>query len=72
MYIQPTFAQVFNIAPLVLVVVGLVLNFREMIGLVDMFGILAGVVFIVAAALIGYLLGDSDGNFKSVMGLDTG
>jgi len=70
--VQPTFAQASNIALLVLTVLGLVLNFREMIGLVGSFGILAGVVFIIVSVLIGYLFGGSDGSIKSVMGLGTG
>jgi BASS family bile acid:Na+ symporter len=69
---QPTFGQASNIALLVLTVLGLVLNFREMIGLVGSFGILAGIIFIVVSLAIGYLLGGSDSNIKSVMGLGTG
>jgi BASS family bile acid:Na+ symporter len=70
--IQPTFGQASNIAILVLTVLGLVLNFRDMIGLVGSWGILAGFIFIVVAVLIGYLLGGSDSGIKSVMGLGTG
>ena len=70
--VQPTFGQASNIAILVLTVLGLVLNFKSMIGLVGSWGILAGVIFIVASLLIGYLLGGSDGKIKSVMGLSTG
>ena len=40
--IQPTFGQASNIAILILTVLGLVLNFRDMIGLVGSWGILAG------------------------------
>jgi BASS family bile acid:Na+ symporter len=70
--IQPTFAQASNIAILVLTVLGLVLNFKSMIGLVGSWGILAGIIFIVASLLIGYFLGGSDSSVKSVMGLGTG
>jgi predicted Na+-dependent transporter len=70
--IQPTFGQASNIAILVLTVIGLVLNFKDMIGLVGSWGILAGVIFIVASLVIGYLLGGSDSGIKSVMGLGTG
>jgi BASS family bile acid:Na+ symporter len=70
--VQPTLAQASNIAILVLTVLGLVLNFKSMIGLVGSWGILAGIVFIVASLLIGYFLGGSDGQIKSVMGLGTG
>lgn len=68
--IQPTFGQASNLALLVLTVAGLVLNFREMIGLVGSLGLLAGVIFIVGALGIGYLLGGS-GDTRSVMGLGT-
>jgi BASS family bile acid:Na+ symporter len=70
--IQPTFGQASNIALLALTVLGLVLNFKEMIGLVGSLGILAGIIFIVVSVVIGYLLGGSDGEIKSVMGLGTG
>jgi predicted Na+-dependent transporter len=69
--IQPTFGQASNIALLVLTVLGLVLNFREMIGLVGSFGILAGIIFIVVSLVVGYLLGGSEGDIRSVMGLGT-
>jgi len=70
--IQPTFGQASNLAILVLTVLGLVLNFESMIGLVGSWGILAGILFIVAAVVIGYLLGGSDSGIQSVMGLGTG
>ena len=70
--IQPTFGQASNIAILVLAVLGLVLNFKDMIGLVGSWGILAGIIFIVLAAVIGYFLGGSDSGIKSVMGLGSG
>jgi BASS family bile acid:Na+ symporter len=72
--IQPTFGQASNISLLVLTVLGLVLNFRAMIDLVGSLGILAGIIFIVLAVLIGFLmgmLGTTDGGIRSVMGLGT-
>ena len=69
---QPTFGQASNIAILVLTVLGLVLNFSDMIALVGSFGILAGILFILAAVVLGYLLGGSESSVKSVMGLGTG
>lgn len=71
--IQPTFGQASNLALLVLTVAGLVLNFKDMIGLVGSLGILAGIIFIVASLVIGLLLGagGSDGGIRSVMGLGT-
>ena len=70
--VQPTFGQASNIAILVLTVLGLVLNFRSMLDLVGTWGIVAGMIFIVTSLLIGYLLGGSDSDIKSVMGLGTG
>jgi BASS family bile acid:Na+ symporter len=69
---QPTFGQASNIAILVLTVLGLVLNFKGMIGLVGSFGLLAGLIFILASAAIGYGLGGHERSIKSVMGLGTG
>lgn len=69
--IQPTFGQASNLAMLVLTVAGLVLNFKDMIGLVGSLGLLAGVIFIVVSLVIGYFLGGSDGDTRSVMGLGT-
>ena len=69
--IQPTFGMASNIALLTLTVLGLVLNFSSMIGLVGSLGILAGILFILVSLVIGYLLGGSDRGDKSVMGLGT-
>ncbi len=69
---QPTLGQASNIALLALIVLGTVLNFKDMIGLVGSWGILAGVIFIVVAAGIGYFLGGSDSGIKSVMGMGAG
>jgi predicted Na+-dependent transporter len=69
--IQPTFGMASNIALLALTVLGLVLNFREMIGLVGSLGILAGIIFIVVSLVIGYLMGGSDAGSRSVIGLGT-
>jgi len=69
--IQPTFGMAANIALLTMMVLGLVLNFSSMIALVGTFGILAGIVFIIIALIIGYLLGGSESRDKSVMGLGT-
>ena len=69
--IQPTFGMASNIALLKLVVLGVVLNFSSMIALVGTFGILAGIIFIVISLVIGYFLGGSDRNTKSVLSLGT-
>ena len=70
-HIQPTYGQASNIALLVMVVLGVVLNFSSMIALVSSLGLLAGVIFVVAALVIGYLLGGSGRDMKSVLGLGT-
>ena len=69
---QPTFAQASNIGLIFLTVIGLVLNFQSMLALVGSRGILAGVIFIIISVVIGYFLGGSQGEIKSVMGLGTG
>lgn len=70
--VQPTLGQASNIALLVLTVLGLVLNFSNMIALVGSLGIFAGVIFIVLSLVVGYLLGGSDAGNRSVMGLGAG
>jgi BASS family bile acid:Na+ symporter len=69
--IKPVFGQASNIALLALAVLGLVLNFQSMIALVGSRGILAGVIFLALALVVGYLLGGSDPKIRSVMGLGT-
>jgi len=69
--IRPTFASASNLAILVLIVLGVVLNFDSMIALVGSKGLLAAAVFVAAALIIGYLLGGSDRSIKSVMALGT-
>lgn len=69
--IQPTFASASNLAILVLIVLGVVLNFSSMIALIGSRGLLAAAIFVAAAFLIGYLLGGSERSTKSVMGLGT-
>jgi len=70
--IRPTFAMAANVGLLVLIILGVVLNFDAMIDLVGSLGILAALVFVAVAIGSGYLLGGSDRNFKSVMALGTG
>lgn len=70
--IRPTFASASNLAILVLIALGVVLNFDAMIGLVGSFGILAAILLVAIAMATGYLLGGSDPSIKSVMALGTG
>jgi len=69
--LQPVFSQASSTALLLLAVLGLVLNFRQMISLVGSFGILAAVIFLLAALALGYFLGGKDIQTKSVLGLGT-
>jgi BASS family bile acid:Na+ symporter len=69
---QPTFAMAANIGILLLTVLGLVLNFDNMIALVGSWGILAAVIFVGLALVVGYLLGGSDPTTRSVSGLGSG
>jgi len=70
--IRPTFASASNIAILVLIVLGVVLNFESMIAMVGSRGLLAVVILVAGALLVGYLLGGKDRGIKSVMTLGTG
>ena len=69
--LQPVFSQASNTALMFLLVLGLVLNFREMISLVGSFGFIAAVLFLLLSLALGYLLGGSEGQTKSVIGLGT-
>lgn len=69
--LQPVFSQASNTALMLLLVLGLVLNFREIISLVGSFGILAAILFILASLILGYFLGGKNIETKSVLGLGT-
>jgi predicted Na+-dependent transporter len=69
--LQPVFSQASSTALMLLLVLGLVLNFRDMISLVGSFGLLAAALFLFSSLAFGYLLGGSEGQTKSVMGLGT-
>ena len=69
--IQPTFGQASNLAIIALLVLGVVLNFKDMIALVGSWGILAGIIFVIVALVAGYFMGGSDPGVRSVMGLGT-
>jgi BASS family bile acid:Na+ symporter len=71
-HLQPIFAQASNLALLVLIVLGVVLNFQAMIGLVGSWGILAAIVFVLLSLGIGLALGGSDSGIRTVMGVGTG
>lgn len=55
--IQPTFAQASNLSLLGLIVLMLVLNFSNVVGLIGSFGLLASLILVVTTLVGGYLLG---------------
>jgi len=67
--LQRVFAQASNIALMLLIVLGIVLNFQAMLGLVGSYGILAAIILIVGLLFIGTLLGGRDPAVSRVMGL---
>jgi BASS family bile acid:Na+ symporter len=68
---QPIFSSASNFSLIALMVLALVLNFTNMIELVGSLGILAGLIFIVGALLIGLMLGGRSAETRSVVGLGT-
>lgn len=68
---QPIFSSASNFSLIALMVLALVLNFSNMIDLVGSRGILAGLIFIVGALLIGLMLGGRSAETRSVVGLAT-
>jgi len=52
-------------------VLGLVLNFSSIVGIIGTGGIAAILVFLIGALVMGYFMGGSDGNIRSVLGLGT-
>lgn len=69
---QPIFASAANFSLIALMVLALVLNFSSMVDLVGSLGILAGIIFIVGALLLGLLVGGRSPEIRSVAGLGTG
>lgn len=66
--LQPVFAAASNLGLLLLIILGLALNYNAMIGLVGSYGILAAIVFIAALLGIGYFLGGAERGDRSFMG----
>ncbi len=50
---------------------GLVINFSDIVDVIGTGGILAVLIFLIAATIIGYLLGGPAANTRSVLGLGT-
>ncbi len=69
--IQPTFNQISNIFIFVVVVLYLVLNYKDFLAVFGTGALIASLIFVLAAFLIGYLLGGPSQNTKPVLGLGT-
>lgn len=69
--LQPHMAQVSTVALVLLMVSGLVINFSDIVDVIGTGGILAVLIFLIAATIIGYLLGGPAANTRSVLGLGT-
>ncbi len=71
-HLQPTMSQISSDAIVLMLVAILVLEFSTIIATIGTGGILAALIFLVGALLIGLLLGGKDTSIRSVMGLGTG
>jgi len=71
-HLQPTMSQISSVAIVLMLVAILVLEFSTIIGTIGTGGILAALIFLVGALVIGLLLGGKDASMRSVMGLGTG
>lgn len=69
--LQPHMATTSTAAMVVLMVLGLVLNFSSIIGIIGTGGVVAILLFLIGALVMGYFMGGSDGNIRSVLGLGT-
>jgi predicted Na+-dependent transporter len=69
--LQPHMSQISSVAIALLLVAVLVLEFSTIIGTIGTGGILAAIVFLIGALIIGLLLGGKDPGMRSVMGLGT-
>ena len=69
--LQPHMAQTSTVAIVLLMVTGLILNFSAIVGVIGTGAILAILIFLIVALIIGYLLGGPAANTRSVLGLGT-
>lgn len=69
--LQPHMAQTSTVAIVLLMVTGLILNFSSIVGAIGTGAILAILIFLIVALIIGYLLGGPAANTRSVLGLGT-
>jgi predicted Na+-dependent transporter len=69
--IQPTFNQISNIFIVIVVVLYLGLNYKDFLAVFGTGALIASIIFILTAFVIGYLLGGPSKNTKSVLGMGT-
>jgi len=69
--LQPHMSQASTFAILFLVVGGVILSWSDIVDLVGTGGLLAAVVFLLVALVLGYVSGGSDPATRSVLGLGT-
>lgn len=69
--LQPVFAQAANLGLILLIVLGVALNFDAMLALVGSYGILAAILFVGALLAVGFFLAGSNREARSVLGLGT-
>ena len=69
--IQPTFNQISNIFIFVVVILYLVLNYKDFLAVFGTGALIASLIFILTAFSVGYLLGGPSKNTKPVLGLGT-
>lgn len=69
--LQPYMSQISSLAIVVMLVTILVLQFSTVIGTIGTGGLLAALLFLAGALVVGLLLGGKEASMRSVMGLGT-
>ena len=69
--LQPHMSQTSSMALILLMVSAIVLNFSTIIGVIGTGAILAILIFLIVALVLGYVLGGSESDIRSVLGLGT-
>ena len=64
-------AQTSTVALVLLMVSALVVNFQAIVGVIGTGAIIAILIFLLVALVLGFFLGGKDGGTKSVLGLGT-
>ncbi len=69
--IKPTFNQISNIFIFIVVVLYLILNYKDFLAVFGTGALITAVIFVLAAFLIGYFMGGPSQNTKTVLGFGT-